>query len=101
VNRLGHHAVLVPTRTANSYRQGHKTNATDALAVGIAARQPTTRFVASKTIEQQELQSVERFREHLSDQMLGIGPHHTAMIRNGLAARFDAQTERWPITPSR
>jgi transposase len=81
VNRLGHHAVLVPTRTANSYRQGHKTNATDALAVGVAARQPTTRFVAPKTIEQQELQSVERFREHLSDHLTAT----SNMVRSVLA----------------
>lgn len=63
VERLGHRALLVPTRTSNKYREGHKTNATDALAVGVATRQPTTKFVAPKTIEQQEMQSVERIRE--------------------------------------
>jgi transposase len=69
VERLGHRPLLVPTRTANRYREGHKTNATDALAVGVAARQPKTRFVAPKTIEQQEMQSVERIREHISDDL--------------------------------
>ena len=38
IERLGHRPLLVPTRTANRYREGHKTNATDALAVGVAAR---------------------------------------------------------------
>ena len=69
MKRLGHRPLLVPTRTANRYREGHKTNATDALAVGVAARQPTTRFVAPKTIEQQEMQSVERIRKHISDDL--------------------------------
>jgi transposase len=69
IGRLGHRPLLVPTRTANRYREGHKTNATDALAVGVAARQPKTRFVAPKTIEQQEMQSVERIREHISDDL--------------------------------
>ena len=63
VERLGHRPLLVATRTSNRYREGHKTNATDAAAVGVAARQPTTKFVAPKTIEQQEMQSVERIRE--------------------------------------
>jgi transposase len=69
VERLGHRSLLVPTRTVNRYREGHKTNATDALAAGVASRQPTTRFVAPKTIEQQEMQSVERVREHLSSHL--------------------------------
>ena len=69
IQRLGHGPLLVPTRTANRYREGHKTNATDALAVGVAARQPKTRFVAPKTIAQQEMQSVERIREHISDDL--------------------------------
>ena len=69
VKRLGHRPLLVPTRTSNRYREGHKTNATDAVAVGSAVRQPRTRFVAPKTIEQQEMQSVERIREHISDDL--------------------------------
>ena len=81
VERLNHRALLVPTRTANRYREGHKTNATDALAVGIAARQPTTKFVAAKTIEQQEMQSVERIRKHLSDHLTAT----SNMVRSLLA----------------
>lgn len=81
VERMGHRALLVPTRTSNRYRQGHKTNATDALAVGVAARQPTTKFVAPKTLEQQELQSVERIREHLSDHLTAT----SNMVRSLLA----------------
>ncbi len=111
VERLGHAALLVPTRTANRYREGHKTNATDATAVGIAARQPTTRFVAPKTIAQQELQSIERIREHLSDHLtatsnmmrgllaefgLGIGKGKKAFKQGVLDALEDAENELPP-----
>lgn len=68
--RMGHRVLLVPTRTAARYRQGQKTNGTDAEAIGVAARQPTTRFVAPKTIELQELQALSRIREHLMDHRL-------------------------------
>ncbi len=81
VERLGHRVLLVATRTSNRYREGHKTNATDAAAVGVAARQPTTKFVAPKTLEQQEMQSVERIREHLSDHLTAT----SNMIRSLLA----------------
>lgn len=69
VKRMGHHPLLVPTRTVTRYRQGHKTDATDARATGIAARQPKTRFVAPKTVEQQGMQGIERIREHLNDHL--------------------------------
>ena len=80
IERLGHRPLLVPTRTANRYREGHKTNATDALAVGVAARQPTTRFVAPKTIEQQEMQSVERIREHISGDLTATSNMMRALL---------------------
>lgn len=80
VERLEHRPLLVPTRTANRYREGHKTNATDAVAVGVAARQPRTRFVAPKTIEQQEMQSVERIREHISDDLTATSNLMRALI---------------------
>jgi transposase len=69
VERMGHRPLLVPTRTVARYREGHKTDATDALASGVAARQPKTRFVAPKTIEQQGMQGVERVREHFRDHL--------------------------------
>lgn len=89
VERLGHRPRLVPTRTTNRYREGHKTNATDAVAVGVAARQPRTRFVAPKTIEQQEMQSVERIREHISDDLTA-----TSNLMRALIAEFGLETPK-------
>jgi transposase len=66
VKRMGHRPLLVPTRTVARYREGHKTDATDALATGVAARQPKTLFVNPKTIEQQGMQGIERIRDHLT-----------------------------------
>lgn len=83
VERMGHRPLLIPTRTANRYREGHKTNATDALAVAIAARQPTTRFVAPKTVEQQSMQGVERIRQHLCDHLTA-----TSNLIRALLAEF-------------
>jgi len=79
--RLGHRVVLVPTRTAARYRQGQKTNGTDAEGIGIAARQPTTKFVAPKSINLQEIQALMRIREHLKDHRLAT----SNMIRSLLA----------------
>lgn len=69
VERMGHRPLLVPTRTVTRYREGHKTDTTDARATGVAARQPKIKFVAPKTIEQQGMQGIERIRGHLSDHL--------------------------------
>jgi len=69
VERMGHRPLLVPTRTVNRYREGHKTDATDARATGVAARQPKVKFVAPKTVEQQGMQGVECIRKHFSDHL--------------------------------
>ena len=79
--RMGHQVRLVPTRTAARYRQGQKTNGTDAEAIGVAARQPTTKFVSPKSINLQEIQALLRIREHLKDQRLAT----SNMIRSLLA----------------
>tara|TARA_R110001599_G_C12171064_1_gene653202 strand:- start:278 stop:1318 length:1041 start_codon:yes stop_codon:yes gene_type:complete len=83
VKRMGHHPLLVPTRSVTAYRQGHKTDASDARAIGIAARQPKVKFVAPKTLEQQGMQGIERIREHLSDHLTA-----TSNLIRGLLNEF-------------
>ncbi len=70
VERMGHRPVLISPRTVARYREGHKTDATDASAIAVAARQPTVKFVAPKSIDQQAMQGVERIREHLNDHLV-------------------------------
>ena len=83
VERMGHRPLLVPTRSVTAYRQGHKTDASDARATGVAARQPKVKFVAPKTLEQQGMQGIERIREHLSDHLTA-----TSNLIRGLLNEF-------------
>lgn len=80
VEQMGHRALLVPPRSAARYREGHKTDATDASAIGVAARQPTVKFVAPKTLDQQAIQGVERIREHLNDHLTATSNLIRALI---------------------
>ncbi|BDY02996.1 IS110 family transposase [Ferrimonas sp. YFM] len=64
---FGHSVMIIAPKTVTPYRQGHKTDSNDALAIAIAARQPSTRSAAVKSVEQQALQSIERMRQHWLD----------------------------------
>tara|TARA_B110000977_G_C10896645_1_gene423569 strand:+ start:75 stop:575 length:501 start_codon:yes stop_codon:yes gene_type:complete len=55
--QLGHTAKILPAKLVEQFRQGQKTDANDALAVGIAVRQPNYHTVGIKTVEQQNVQS--------------------------------------------
>lgn len=70
---MGHQVVLLPPKVVAPFRQGHKTDETDARAIAIAARQPGLKTVAVKTLEQQGLQGIERIREHWSDHLTATG----------------------------
>lgn len=73
VQRLGHQPLILPTRSVTAFRLGHKTDATDARAIAVAAGQPKLKTVAPKTLEQQGMQGVERIRQHLSDHLTATG----------------------------
>ena len=83
VKRMGHSPMILPTRAVTGFRLGHKTDATDARAIAVAARQPKLKPVVPKTAEQQGLQGVERIRQHLSDQLTA-----TSNLMRGLLAEF-------------
>lgn len=83
IERLGHQVIILAPTSVSGFRLGHKTDATDARAIAIAARQPKLKVVAPKTEEQQGLQGVERIRQHLSDHLTAT----SNMIR-GLLAEF-------------
>jgi transposase len=83
IKRMGHQVKILAPTSVTAFRLGHKTDATDARAIAIAARQPGVKVVAAKTDEQQGLQGVERIRQHLSDHLTAT----SNMIR-GLLAEF-------------
>lgn len=76
----GHQAAIIPPRQVTPYRQGHKTDAQDALAIGIAAQQAELKTVGIKSLEQQSLQTAKRVQEHLSDQLTATGNALRALI---------------------
>lgn len=80
---LGHTARLIPARSVTAFRQGHKTDKNDALAIATASQQEHIKSVGIKTIEQQALQSIARIRQHLTDNQTAV----SNMIR-GLLCEF-------------
>lgn len=79
----GHTARLIAAEFVGAFRQGGKNDGNDALAIAIAARQPTMRFVQIKTVEQQAILSWHRARA-------GFVGERTALINRlrGLLAEF-------------
>ena len=69
----GHQVRLIPPKRVTPYRQGHKTDGNDALAIGIASQQPQLKTVGIKSLEQQGLQTTKRAHDHLSDQLTATG----------------------------
>lgn len=86
---LGHEVVILPAKLVAAFRQGQKTDGNDALAIGLAARQPQIRTVAPMNLEQQALQSDQRVAQHVSDQKTATGN----MLR-GLLAEFGLEISR-------
>ena len=62
-HRHGHTAKIIPAKTVVPFRQGHKTDSNDALAVAEAAMRPNVKVAPLKTIEQQGLQAIQRKRK--------------------------------------
>ena len=62
---LGHEVKALPARRVKAFRQGHKTDANDALAIATAARQPHLKPARILTTEEQGLQSIEKMRQLL------------------------------------
>ena len=61
----GHRVKLIAPQFVKPFRQGEKNDWNEALAIGIAGRQPTTRFVAVKSAEQQATQALHRVRSRV------------------------------------
>ena len=65
---FGHQVMIIPPKQVTPYRQGHKTDGKDALAIGIASQQAELKTVGVKTLEQQSLQSDKRVLYALTNQ---------------------------------
>jgi transposase len=73
--RHGHEPRIIPAKAVSPFRQGHKTDSNDALAVAEAARRPNIKDAPMKTLEQQGLQSIQRSRELLIQECTALSNH--------------------------
>jgi transposase len=97
---LGHDARLMPAKYVRPYNKGQKNDFRDAEAVTEAVQRPTMKFVATKTVDQLDLQALHRVRERL------VGPCALRVCtrrsgrRNGRQARTKetAQSEERSMT---
>ena len=65
---LGHQARLMPAKYVRPYSMGQKNDYRDAEAIAEAVQRPTMKFVATKTVDQLDLQALHRVRERLVSQ---------------------------------
>ena len=85
---LGHDARLMPGKYVRPYSKGQKNDFRDAEAIAEAVQRPTMKFVATKTVEQLDLQALHRVRERLVSQRTGIINQIRAfLLERGVAMR--------------
>jgi len=60
---LGHQVKMIAPQFVKAFVRGNKNDYNDALAISEAVTRPEMRFVAVKTIEQQDIQALHRLRE--------------------------------------
>ena len=85
---LGHDARLMPAKYVRPYSKGQKNDFRDAEAIAEAVQRPTMRFVATKTVEQLDLQALHRVRERLVSQRTGlINQIRAFLLERGIAVR--------------
>jgi transposase len=88
LNPLGHDARLTPARYVRRYSNGQKNDFRDAEAIAEAVQRPTMKFVATKTVEQLDLQALHRVRERLVSQRTGlINQIRAFLLERGIAVR--------------
>lgn len=73
-------AIGDPALSVYPFRQGHKTDQNDALAIAEAARRPHIKEAPLKGIEQQGLQSIQRSRELLVQERTALSNHVRGLL---------------------
>jgi len=85
---LGHDARLMPAKYVRPYSKGQKNDFRDAETIVEAVQRSTMKFVATKTVEQLDLQALHRVRERLVSQRTGIINQIRAfLLERGIAVR--------------
>jgi transposase len=99
----GHDARLMPAKYVRPYSKGQKNDFRDAEAIAEAVQRPTMKFVATKTVDQLDLQALHRVREtagepahrhHQPDSRLPVGAWSGGAPRAALPAPGIAEHPR-------
>jgi transposase len=78
--RHGHEVKIIPAKAVAPFRQGHKTDPNDALAVAEAASRPNVKLAPMKSVEQQGLQAIQRSRELLVQERTALSNHIRGLL---------------------
>ena len=85
---FGHQTKILPALSVYPFRQGHKTDKNDALAVAEAANRPHVKEAPYKTVDQQALQSIQRSRDLLVSSRTALSNHiRSILLEFGFAIR--------------
>ena len=76
----GHQVKIIPAKAVFPFRQGHKTDENDALAVAEAASRPNVKLAPLKTVEQQGMQAIQRSRELLVHERVALSNHLRGLL---------------------
>jgi transposase len=96
---IGHDARLMPAKYVRPYSKGQKNDFRDAEAIAEAVQRPTMKFVATKTVEQLDLQALHRVRERLVSQRTGVANQIRAfLLERGVAVRQGLRFLRTELT---
>lgn len=76
----GHRVRILPAIAVAPFRQGHKTDRNDALAVAEAANRPHIKEAPLKSVEQQGLQAIQRSRELLIRDRTSLSNHIRGLL---------------------
>lgn len=76
----GHPAKFVAAKAVTPFRQGHKTDPNDALAVAETAQRPNIKEAPMKTVEQQGLQAIQRSRDLMIQDRTALSNHIRGLL---------------------
>ena len=92
-SRMGHEVRLIPPQFVKPYVKSQKNDANDAEAICEAVGRPSMRFVAIKSVEQQDVQAIHRIRSELvrqrtakANQIRGLLAEYGLIVPTGIGA---------------
>ena len=78
--QVGHYVKAINARQVKAFRQGQKTDANDALAISVAARQPHIKESRLLSVQEQCLQGIECMRDLLVKQKVSLSNQLRALL---------------------